>query len=275
MLTYLWNPSPIAFVIPIIDLPIAWYGVCFAAGLWISMRLARRFVGCCDGRFSYLDAGKLVERLGSWAAAGVIVGARLAHCICYDPAYYFAHPMAMLNLREGGLASHGGVIGLAIALMWAARRYKISWGSMSDLAALSFAPAAVAIRIGNFINQEVLGVPTGGDWGILFMSPRGMESVVPRHPAQLYEAFIYAIIGLLMWLLLSYKDKKAGSGWFAGLSLALVFSARFAVEFIKEEQAAWLGTALNMGQWLSLPLIFAGVILMRYSGQLRAKDIQQ
>lgn len=274
MPTFFWNPSPIAFTIPVIDLPIAWYGILFASGLWGAMRLGKLCVGRWGHLFGVADAGKLIDRIGSWAAAGVVIGARLTHCLCYDPGYYLSHPLAILNIREGGLASHGGVIGLALALFLAARRYKITWGSMSDLAALSFAPAAVAIRLGNFINQEVLGTPTHGKWGVVFMAPRGMESVVPRHPAQLYEALVYAIMGLLMWLLIRYKEDKVGSGWFAGLSLVMVFSARFAIEFIKEEQAAWLGTALTMGQWLSLPLILAGGMLMRYSQQLQAKDVR-
>jgi phosphatidylglycerol:prolipoprotein diacylglycerol transferase len=263
-----WDPSPIAFTVPGLDLSIAWYGILFASGFWIATRAGRRALqrkAILDGKDEQTadqDARRQMDQLVAWCMVGTVIGARLVHCLAYDPAYYLTHPISILYLREGGLASHGGIAGIVLALIILAWRQKSSPWVWFDLVGLVYAWPAVAIRLGNFVNQEILGIPTGSDWGVVFLHPVEQATLVPRHPAQLYEALSYAVLGMIAWIYWK-RGAKLGTGQLAGLGLLGAFAARFALEWCKIEQAHWGPSGLTLGQWLSIPCMLAGWWMLR------------
>lgn len=161
-----------------------------------------------------------------------------------------------------GLASHGGVLGLIIALIFYSRKTKHSIMDTIDLIAVVAALGGGFIRLANFMNSEIIGVQTSKPWGIIF----SRVDNVPRHPAQLYEAIAYFLIFGLMVLLYETKREKLKNGFFFGLILILIFSARFIIEFVKEDQVGFEdGMTFNMGQLLSIPYIAVGVGFIIYS----------
>lgn len=258
-----WDPQPIAWTLPGVELPIAWYGVLFVAGFFGATVAGRRLLqeeGLREGLSLGAAAARSriwMDQLTTWSMAGVLVGARLCHCLFYDPLYYLQSPLAILALREGGLASHGGILGLALALLWLARRERISTWIWWDLVGAVYAIPAVAIRLGNFMNQEIIGTPTGGEWGVIFGHPADGSTLVPRHPVQLYEALAYALLGVFAWRTWR-RGARLGSGQLAGLGLLSAFGVRFLLEWLKEEQAQWSPAGLTLGQWLSIPCIVIG-----------------
>lgn len=210
----------------------------------------------------------LVDRLCWFAIAGTIIGARLGHVFFYDWDLYKNNLWSILKTWEGGLASHGGAIGVLIAL-YAYKKYIQRWFptfsflELLDNICIPTALVAFFIRLGNFINQEILGTPTALPWGVIFGHPADGSLPTPRHPVQLYEGFAY----LTLFALLSYVWKKGGNGLktglISGLFLTLLFSARFFLEFFKSHQDSFIDTPyLQMGQYLSLPFIFIGILLL-------------
>ncbi|HEY5236290.1 MAG TPA: prolipoprotein diacylglyceryl transferase, partial [Rhabdochlamydiaceae bacterium] len=172
-------------------------------------------------------------------------------------------PLSIFRVWEGGLASHGGVLGILVALALFQKRHRFcSWLHLLDLLVLPSAVVAVFIRVGNFINQEILGKPTNVPWAVIFGHPADGSPAVPRHPVQLYEAVYYlAVFGVLWFLRKRWNSWKEGS--LAGLFLVLIFSFRFLVEFFKVEQSWWLyGSPVTMGQLLSVPFIILGLYLI-------------
>ena len=271
-MTLYWDPSPILVHVPGIHWPIYWYGLCFALGLLASAYLCKQLLE--NNYFSKISVHKsraLVDHLFLYSAIGLLLGARLVHVFFYDWNYYQANPTHIFSIWEGGLASHGGAIGLLLGTFLFYKRYKVKEEytlpllSLFDILALSTFPAACAIRIGNFFNQEIVGIPTSLPIGILFGHPLGMnETPVPRHPVQLYEALAYLVIGLLLFFKRNSLLKKKGLG--VGLVLVSFFSARFFLEFLKSAQTASdLTHFFSTGQALSLPFIAVGLIITWWS----------
>lgn len=247
----IWNVDPVAFALG--PVAVHWYGLLFAVGFFVGLRLMTRMY-VREGR----DPAEL-DLLFGYVVAGVLVGARLGHCLFYDPAYYFAHPLDILKIWEGGLASHGGVVGLVVAA-WLFRRHPggpdLLW--LLDRVAIPGALGGMCIRLGNFMNSEIVGLPTNVSWAVVFERVDGL----PRHPVQLYEAVAYALIFVALFG--AYR-RGAGQrrGLLTGSLLALVFAARFGLEFFKTPQESFaLQGALNLGQWLSVPCVLAGLYLM-------------
>lgn len=274
-LSYLyWDPSPTAFTVPLIKRPIAWYGILFALGFFIGfyllMSLFKRYArGVTDWSEEALKKkGRLFsERLMIYVIIGTVVGARLGHILFYEKlGPYLAHPIAIIKTWEGGLASHGGVVGILIGItvFYLRSRKEFPMISIRRIIDLMVVPAlfvAVLIRIGNFINQEVLGVASQVPWAVKFGHPIDGSLPVPRHPAQLYEALFYLGMFFLFWFLFSKLIK--GTGRLAALFFISIFTFRFFIEFLKEEQSFLMGgDLLNMGQWLSLPMILLGCAFM-------------
>jgi prolipoprotein diacylglyceryl transferase len=191
---------------------------------------------------------------------------RLVHCLFYDPKYFLAHPLEILEIWKGGYASHGGAIGLLLAVYWYCRRAgRPTYLWLLDRLAIAAVITGAFIRIGNFFNSEIIGVPTDSVFGVVFLRVDALR----RHPVQLYEAITYLAIFLVMlWL---YRTKRAtANGVLTGTYLALVFSARFGLEFFKTPQAAYeAGNAITVGQYLSVPFVVVGVVLL-----LRARYAQ-
>jgi prolipoprotein diacylglyceryl transferase len=252
-----WNADPIA--VSIGPLSIHWYGLFFAAAFIIGLQImGRMFVR--EGR----DKSDLDSLLG-FVVIGALVGARLGHCLLYDPVYYLSNPLDILKIWEGGLASHGGVVGILVAV-WAfarARTYPFWW--LLDRIAVSAALGGSFIRIGNFMNSEIVGMPTIAPWAVIFerLDP------LPRHPVQMYEAAAYLIIFAVLFLAYQREGLRRRQGLLAGIFLVLVFAARFVLEFYKMPQAAYeYGQFLTVGQWLSVPCVLAGFWLL-----LRARRV--
>jgi prolipoprotein diacylglyceryl transferase len=190
-----------------------------------------------------------------------VIGARLGHVFFYEPAEYLKNPIEILYVWEGGLASHGAAIGMAIALwLYQRRTPETTYLWTLDRLVLTVALGGALIRLGNLFNSEIVGEPTELPWGFLFVrAGEGLNSV-PRHPAQLYEALWYfATWGILMWMYWSRKGLTR-PGLLVGVFMLMVFGFRFVVEFFKEVQVDFeRGMALYMGQWLSIPLILVGI----------------
>jgi prolipoprotein diacylglyceryl transferase len=234
----------------------------WAASFWIGYTLVKGFYNK-----EKIDE-KLMDPLLYSVLIGAVLGARLGHVIFYDYDWYFTannpagenHISSILNIREGGLASHGGVIGVIIAVWWYAKyKLKSSMLFVFDKLAIPSALACTLIRLGNFFNSEIVGVPTEKSWGIIFVQ-NGEDFA--RHPAQLYEAISYLITFILLWILYTKKEWYKMEGKLFGLFLMLIFTARFFIEFVKNSQEGFqefVNDALSTGQLLSIPFVIIGL----------------
>ena len=269
MLTLLsihWHVNPILFHIG--SLEIRWYGLLFVSGFVIGWYLFRWFF-----TREKLDT-KLMDPLLYTLLIATIVGARLGHCIFYQPDYYFGSWQGFWEIFmpwKGGLASHGGAIALLLAMWWFARHYgrknDFDYLWLMDRLCITVAFAGCMIRLGNLFNSEIYGVQTDLPWGFIF-DLNG--ETVPKHPTQLYESFSYFLIFLVSLLVYRKKDGKLRPGALFGWWLIALFGVRLLVEFVKEEQVAFeQGMTLDMGQWLSIPFILLGVLMciLAYKGK--------
>jgi prolipoprotein diacylglyceryl transferase len=256
-----WTADPAIFSIGTRE--IRWYALAFIIGLAAGYKIVERMF-----RRENVDH-KWLDPLLYYTIAGMYIGARLGHCLFYDPAYYISNPVEILKVWEGGLASHGGVLGIIVAVYFYSR--KVSHRSMMwtfDKLVTPTGLAAALIRIANLVNHEIYGHPTDLPWGFRFITNlpawkrQGAEPVFspPCHPTQLYEAACYLLIfALCMWLYFK-KDAWKREGLIFGIFMACLFTARFLIEFLKNNQEAFEeGMILNMGQLLSIPFILAGV----------------
>ncbi|WP_022835491.1 prolipoprotein diacylglyceryl transferase [Salisaeta longa] len=247
-----WSPDPVIFRLG----PLAprWYGLLFALGFLIGFYLMQRVFEREDRPIKDLDA-LLMYLLG-----GTVIGARLGHVLFYAPGYYFAHPLEIPQVWEGGLASHGGLIGVLLAIwLYSRSRQDQPFLWLTDRLAPPIALTGAFIRLGNFFNSEILGTPTDVSWAVVFER----VSPVPRHPAQLYEAISYFIIFVLLQRIYERQGSDTPRGFLTGLFMLLIFGVRFFIEFVKMRQATF-GEALplSMGQLLSLPAIALGIWLI-------------
>ncbi len=252
---FAWGPEPDAFHLG--PLVVRWYGLFFAAGFLASFWIVRRAFAR-EGR-----PVEDVERLLVTTMIGTVVGARLVHCFVYEPRSYLANPAEILRVWHGGLASHGGMLGIVAALWFHARRradQPFLW--LLDRVSIAAAVAGAFVRLGNFVNSEIYGTPTDGPFGIVFTRVDGPAGL-PRHPAMLYEAAAYFGVFALLALVYGRRGAATPHGLLVGWFLTLVFSARVLVEFVKERQEEW-GTDLpfTMGQALSVPAIAVGIWLV-------------
>lgn len=254
-----WAPSPEIFSIG--PLTIRYYSLLFVSGFIIGYYIFSWF---------FKREGvppRILENLLYTLLISTMVGARLGHCLFYEPEYYLARPIEILKVWEGGLASHGGAIAILLAMWWFVkkygRKYDFDFLWLMDRLGIATALAGMMIRLGNLMNSEIYGNPTDLPWGFIF-TLRG--ETVPKHPTQLYEALAY--LSLFLILLFVYKQflPKLKRGTLFALFLIGLFAARFFIEFVKEPQVAFEQTmSLNMGQWLSIPFILGGVALLIYS----------
>jgi phosphatidylglycerol---prolipoprotein diacylglyceryl transferase len=245
-----WNPNPEIFRIG--SVAVRWYGLLFASAFFFSYLVMNRIFKNENLKEDVLD------RLTIYMAIGVIGGARLGHCLFYEPGYYFSHPAEILMIWHGGLASHGAAIGILIALWLFSRKEKKDYTWILDRIAIVVALSGFFIRMGNLMNSEIYGIETTVPWGFVFLRS---HEVAPKHPTQIYEALVYlALFGFLNWL---YWRKKGENiqGTLISLLCILLFTARFFIEFLKETQVEFEKTMiLNMGQILSIPFIIAGFV---------------
>lgn len=251
-----------------------YYGLLFVTGLIIGYFVIRKMFR------KEQVADSILDRLVLLVVLATIIGARLGHVIFYGPWWdgkdangvfqegYFSHPLSIFKVWEGGLASHGGAIALAIVLVYFS--YKIVkkpplW--ILDRIAAPIAIAAAFIRFGNLANSEIVGDPTNVPWAFEFVNyfddATRMYDSQPRHPAQLYEALCYIILFAILMFLFWKRNAWRRPGMIFGFFLIFLFSARFFIEFVKVGQSAFDSSlTINTGQWLSVPFVLAGIYIL-------------
>ena len=251
-----WNVSPEIFSIGPIS--IRWYGLLFAASFLIGFQIMTKIFE--KEKKSQNDLNDLLW----YMIIGTIVGARLGHCLFYNPEYYLSNPFEILKTWKGGLASHGAAIGIVIAMyLYSKRKAGQSFLWVMDRVVITVALAGFFIRTGNLMNSEIIGKATDVPWSFVFVNAFVPDPMTPRHPAQLYEALSYLTIFVILFSIYQKSYKTLKDGYLLGIFLVLVFVARFIIEFYKENQSSFeQGMTLNMGQLLSIPLILWGFYLL-------------
>ncbi len=260
----LWNPDETLFHIG--SFAVRWYSFFWCIGLIAAYFMMERLY-----KVQRLSAEKF-EPLFIYAFLGILIGARLGHCLLYEPGYFLTHPIEMFlpirHFEDGwrctgyaGLASHGGTFGLMVALWLYVRKTKVPFLQVLDNIAIVTPITACCIRLGNLMNSEIVGKPTDSPLGFVFAN-NGEDFA--RYPAQLFEATAYFLIFIVTLLLYRYLKNKIGTGFFFGFCLTSIFTFRFFVEFLKEVQEPWELEMLDMigmnqGQLLSIPFVFIGV----------------
>jgi phosphatidylglycerol---prolipoprotein diacylglyceryl transferase len=248
-----WNVSPEIFNLG--PLSIRWYGLLFASGFLIGYYIAEKMFK------SENVSEKWIDSLFFYIIIATVIGARLGHVFFYGWEYYSQNPSEIIKVWHGGLASHGGAIGIFLALIIHSKvvtKRNVFWSI--DRVVVPTALVAAFIRLGNLMNSEIYGIETSLPWGFIF--ERNNE-VVAKHPTQIYEALAYLLtFGILLHLYWRTRSRYK-EGLLSGIFFIMVFTARFFIEFIKEDQEAFESAmSLNMGQWLSIPFVLGGIFLV-------------
>jgi prolipoprotein diacylglyceryl transferase len=250
-----WDVNPEIFRIG--SFAVRWYGLLFASSFLFGYIILSRIFK----NENLSDA--LLDKLTVYVAIGTIVGARLGHCLFYEPGFYLSHPIEILKIWHGGLASHGAAIGIIISIWLFSRNAKKDFTWTIDRVAIVVALSGFFIRMGNLMNSEIYGIETTLPWGFVFLQN---GETAPKHPTQIYEALVYLFIFLLLLWLYWRKRGEHIQGTLISLALILIFVARFFIEFLKEDQVEFESSMkLNMGQWLSIPFTILGCIWLYYS----------
>ncbi len=275
-----WNPDLVFFHLG--PLAVRWYGLCWLVGFAVAYLLVRRLYR------EQKIKDELFDPLFIYCFMGILLGARLGHCIFYEPDYFLTSVRGIIEmflpirfvdgninyagnwlfqLTGGaaafvgyeGLASHGGTLGLMIALWLYVKKTKLNIWTVLDNIAIATGSMACFIRLGNLMNSEIIGKVTDVPWAFIFERVDQM----PRHPGQLYEAIAYAILFGILWYLHKRMPEKIGTGWYFGFCLAYIFTFRFFIEYTKEVQEAFEASLpIDMGQILSIPFVILGVWCM-------------
>ena len=262
-----WDVDPYIFHIG--SRPIAWYGILWAmvfiVGYYIMKNIYKR---------ENLSEDQL-DNLLVYMMVSTIIGARLGHCLFYEPSYYLSNPVEIIKIWEGGLASHGGAIGILIGLYFYSKKIKKPYLWILDRIVVPVAIGGAFIRMGNLMNSEIYGDPTTLPWGFKFVReyPIGtpLENIPACHPTQIYEA-IFCLLVFVYLLHVYYKKNMAEKhpGFMFGIFLIVVFGSRILIEFIKNPQVEFeTSMTLDMGQWLSIPFFIAGIYFVIKSLQRR------
>lgn len=269
----IWNPDLEALHLG--PITVRWYGLMWIIGLALAYLVVKRLYKEQKIKDEYFDP------LFIYCFLGILIGARLGHCLFYQPQDFLTSWQGIVEMLlpihignngswwgetfgffptgYAGLASHGGTLGLMLALWLYVRKTKLSIWTVLDNIAIATGTTACFIRLGNLMNSEIIGKITDVPWAFIFEKVDGM----PRHPGQLYEAIAYALLFFIMWALHKKMPEKIGTGWYFGFCLTYIFTFRFLIEYTKEIQEAFEATLpLDMGQILSIPFIILGVYCM-------------
>ena len=249
-----WNVDPEIFRIDSLGIGPRYYSLAFVFGFLF----AEKYIGKYLMQNGY--DSKQVSKLFTFSLIGTIVGARLGHCLFYQPGYYLSHPIEILKVWEGGLASHGGFLGVMLAVYLFNRTVKkVNYLWLLDLVAAPALLTGSFIRLGNLMNSEILGHPSNVAWAFVF---ERVDSI-PRHPSQLYEALGYFIISMTGFYLYQKFSKLWPTGRFVGFILTFGMAWRFFTEYFKDNQVDFEASMLiNLGQLLSIPMMIIGIVLM-------------
>ena len=263
----MWDPSDTALTFG--PFAIHWYSMCWLVGLALAYLIVQRLY-----KEQKVKEG-LFDPLFIYCFVGILAGARLGHCLFYQPDVFLSSWQHFIEIflpihigDDGswrftgyrGLASHGGTLGLMLALWMYVRRSKMNVWQVLDNIAIATPVTACFIRLGNLMNSEIIGRITDVPWAFIFERVDSM----PRHPGQLYEAITYALLFFIGWRIYRKHPERVGTGYFFGLCLAYIFTARFFIEYTKEVQEAFeQALPLNMGQLLSIPFVIIGIACMK------------
>ena len=266
LLYIVWNPDLVAFSLG--PLSVRWYGLLWPIGLALAYLVVKRL----SKEQKIKD--ELLAPLFIYCFFGILIGARLGHCIFYQPQDFLTSGKGIIEMllpirfmADGswkltgyaGLASHGGTLGLMIALWLYVRKTKLSIWTVLDNIAIATGTTACCIRLGNLMNSEIIGKISDVPWAFIFEK----VDMMPRHPGQLYEAIAYAVLFFIMWTQHKRMPEKIGTGWYFGFCLTYIFTFRFFIEYTKEIQEAFEASLpIDMGQILSIPFIILGVYCM-------------
>ena len=261
-----WNPNIIAFKAG--PIAVHWYSLCWLIGLALAYTIVHRLYR------EQREKDEAFDPLFVYCFIGILAGARLGHCLFYQPDFFFSSWKHFVEiflpidfLPQGGwrfvgyrgLASHGGTLGLMIALWLYVRRTRMNIWQVLDNIAIATPVTACCIRLGNLMNSEIIGKATDVPWAFIFQQ----VDPLPRHPGQLYEAIVYALLFFIGWRIYRRRPDRVGTGFFFGLCLTYIFTARFFIEYTKEVQEAFEASLpLDMGQLLSLPFVALGIVCM-------------
>jgi prolipoprotein diacylglyceryl transferase len=266
-----WNADPIIFKMGAVR--VGWYGLLLAGGFLIAYKILQKIVKNEKVNEALLDKFAIFTIL--WT----IVGLRLGHCLFYDWAYFQHHILEIfipfVETANGweftgfsGLASHGGTLAIILFVLYFSKKHNMSLLWLLDRLAIAIPVAAAFVRCGNLMNSEIIGTVTTMPWGFAFMQLEGTrECCEPRHPSQLYEALVYfSLFAYQMWYYFKKTKGHIPAGRSVGTLLIVIFTSRFFIEFIKENQSAFESNmVLDMGQWLSIPFILLGIAFLYYS----------
>lgn len=266
--------SPVALSIGPFDL--RWYSLAYLAGIFVGYWYLLKLIKQPGSPMAQRHADDLVF----YAALGIILGGRIGYVLFYNLGEYLKHPIEVLKLWDGGMSFHGGVVGTSIGILYMARKEKLSWLRIHDYVACCVPFGLFFGRLANFVNQELWGAVTTVPWAVRFMEVNEFGQRVlgpPRHPSQLYEAFLEGVVlfAILAWMFWK-TNARYEPGKLVGAFLFLYGCFRFGIEFIREPDAQFAGTmfqnaGLHMGQWLSLPMILAGLYLMLTAKKRRVR----
>lgn len=260
LLSINWNPNPELF--NLFGISIRYYGLLWAVGIFFAYIIVHY-----QFRDKKIDEKKF-DPLFFYCFFGILIGARLGHCLFYDPMEYLSKPWTIITgFRDGGMASHGAAIGLLIGLWLFSRKNKLPYIWSLDRIMIAVGIGGAVVRLGNLFNSEIFGMATTLPWGFEFVrSAKWVNEFAPAavHPTQIYEALCYlATFGLLCWLYYAKDMARRRPGILFGIGLIGIFLTRFFIEFIKTEQEAFeQGWLLDMGQWLSIPFILLGIYMI-------------
>lgn len=268
LLSIVWNVDPV--LVHLGPLEIRWYGLMWGLGFILAYEMVSRLFK----KESYPDGW--VDKLFVYCIVSTVIGARLGHCLFYEWDYYGSHPLEILKIWKGGLASHGGVFALILSLVWYSRtvtKKSVWW--LFDRMIPAVAVVCMCIRFGNLMNSEIFGFPTTLPWGFEFVRSREWQELYNRggealacHPTQIYEMLYCIAAGIVSWLMYRKPACRKRVGLITGVALVIFFGARFGLEFMKNPQVAEeVGMTFNIGQLLSLPLILLGLYLIGTSGK--------
>uniref|UniRef100_S0DEQ9 Putative prolipoprotein diacylglyceryl transferase n=1 Tax=termite gut metagenome TaxID=433724 RepID=S0DEQ9_9ZZZZ len=259
-----WDVDPVFFRIGSFE--VMWYGLC-----WMLAILGGALFFINFGKREHLNP-KFADTIFWWGTLATIIGARLGHCFFYEPEYYFTHPLEILNIRQGGMASHGAAVGLLLGLWGFSRQCKLPVIWSLDRIMIPVTVGGAAVRFGNLVNSEVYGGPTTLPWGFEFVRDSqwlaNSQGGLPVHPTQIYEAVCYLItFAILVFMYYKMDEGRRRPGAIFGVGLIGVFLTRFVIEFIKnvqvEEEVRMIETiGINIGQILSIPFILLGIFMV-------------
>ena len=258
-----WDVDPT--LVNLGPLQLRWYGLMWGLGFILAYEMVSRLFS----KEHYPE--DWADKLFVYSIVSTVLGARLGHCLFYEWDFYSAHPLEILKIWKGGLASHGGVFAIILTLVWYSKKvtHKNVWW-LFDRMIPAVAVVCACIRFGNLMNSEIFGFPTDMPWGFEFVRSREWQMLYNKggealacHPTQIYE-MLYCIIALVVsWVMYNKFNAKKYIGLITGVSLLIFFGARFGLEFLKNPQVAEeVGMTFNIGQWLSVPLILLGLYLI-------------